>query len=70
MCHLATQHQCRGCAIYRANVCKLPRDPYIIKGERDTEKVFGRRVEDGQMVEEFIEHHRSLGIVSSEIKHG
>lgn len=41
--------QCRGAASFRANTCKLPRDPAVSVGPRD-EAVFGS-------AEEFIEHH-------------
>lgn len=32
--------QCKGAAIYRANVLKRPRDPEVARAERDTETVF------------------------------
>lgn len=42
--------QCRGAAIFRANVCKRPRDPEVIVGPVDRETVFAVSVQ-------FIEHH-------------
>jgi hypothetical protein len=58
-CHLTVREsgapwdevkQCRGAAIMRANVCKSPRNPKVIVGPTDTEKVF-------ETNEEFLEHH-------------
>lgn len=43
--------QCKGAAIFRANVLKLPRDPAIAVGPRDTDKVFSNNAE-------FITHHK------------
>lgn len=42
-------HQCAGIAIYRANVCKLPRDPEVMRLPPDHEAVFG--------FNEFQSHH-------------
>lgn len=42
--------QCRGSAIYRANVYKSPRNPAVVVGPSDTETVFA----DDR---EFLEHH-------------
>lgn len=62
MCHRTLRHgdhqftdpeirQCRGAAIFRANIFKTPRNPTAARAEeRDTETVF--RWDD-----EFIEHH-------------
>lgn len=44
--------QCRGAAIFRANVCKSPRDPEVAVGPADEERVF--RWDD-----EFLSHHDS-----------
>jgi len=52
--------QCAGMAIYRANVIKIPRDPAVLKLPQDKTSVFATPVE-------FVEHHRSLGLVSSEL---
>lgn len=52
--------QCAGMAIYRANVIKRPRDPAILILPVDREKVFATP-------DEFVTHHRSTGIVSSEL---
>lgn len=42
--------QCRGAAIYRANVCKLPRSDEVVVGPVDRESVFATP-------SQFIEHH-------------
>jgi len=42
--------QCRGAAIFRANVSKQPKNPTIETGPPDTESCFGSN-------EEFLEHH-------------
>ena len=42
--------QCRGAAIFRANVFKLPRNPQIVTGPADHDRVFSSN-------EEFITHH-------------
>ncbi len=44
--------QCRGAAIFRENVCKSPRNPSIVTGPADRDKVFVSNAE-------FIAHHRS-----------
>jgi len=44
--------QCRGAAIFRENRFKSPRDPAVVTGPRDTERVFATN-------EEFLEHHTS-----------
>ena len=44
--------QCKGAAIYRANVFKSPRDPQIAVGPADKELVF-----DDRTGTSFIEHH-------------
>lgn len=49
-CHTMTGVQCAGAAVYRANVCKLTRDPDNLRLPPDRAKVFGRPTE-------FIEHH-------------
>lgn len=43
--------QCRGAAIFRANVCKTPRNPNRAVGPEDKESVFASN-------DEFINHHR------------
>jgi hypothetical protein len=45
--------QCRGAAIYRANVGKMPRRPDVARLPADTERVFGWH--------EFKEHHTREG---------
>ncbi len=49
-CHVHPNVQCAGAAIYRANVCKLSRDPSILRLPADREAVFARSAE-------FLEHH-------------
>ncbi len=45
--------QCRGAAMYRANVAKRPRNPDVAVGPVDRELVFSRP-------DEFTTHHASL----------
>lgn len=45
--------QCRGSAIYRANVYKSPRNPQVVVGPQDTKTVFDS---DG----DFIAHHEQV----------
>ncbi len=49
-CHTRLGPQCAGAAIYRANVCKKPRDPEALKLPADREKVF-------TTPREFKDHH-------------
>lgn len=42
--------QCRGAAIFRANICKSPRDPEVVTGPVDKDAVFAS-------VAEFTAHH-------------
>ena len=42
--------QCRGAAVFRANVCKTPRNPSVAKGPENHEAVFSNN-------EEFVNHH-------------
>ena len=42
--------QCRGAAMFRANVCKNPRHEHIETGPHDTVRVFANN-------NEFLEHH-------------
>lgn len=44
--------QCKGAAIFRANICKLPRRPDIETGPVDRETVFASP-------QEFIDHHKN-----------
>lgn len=48
-CHVATGAQCAGVAIYRRNVCKLPRPPNLVL-PADRERCFATP-------EEFTDHH-------------
>jgi hypothetical protein len=47
--------QCRGAAIFRANVCKLPRDPRVVTGPMDTHAVFAANIE-------FLAHHARVRV--------
>lgn len=49
-CHCTTNMQCAGAAIFRANVCKVPKDARHLQCEPNTELVFA---DD----KEFIQHH-------------
>jgi hypothetical protein len=42
--------QCRGASIFRANICKMSRDPRVVNSEADHERVFSSP-------QEFIEYH-------------
>lgn len=44
-CHTTTNQSCAGLAIFRANVCKQPRDPKALRLPRDAVKVFVSDVE-------------------------
>jgi len=52
-CHTLRGPQCAGAAIYRANVCKMPRDRRVIRLPADKDAVFSN-------AREFIEHHERL----------
>ncbi len=55
-CHVISNQQCAGAAIYRANTCKSPRDPGALKLPKDAKKVFSAITGS-----DFIEYHsRSL----------
>lgn len=49
-CHTLTGAQCAGAAIYRANVCKRPRNPETLRLPADRDHVF-------ESPTEFLEHH-------------
>ena len=49
-CHALKGAQCAGAAIYRANVCKSPRDPNALRLPPNRETVFGNPAE-------FTAHH-------------
>src|SRR6478609_9415624 len=51
-CHTVLGPQCAGLAIYRANVCKIPRDPEALRLPKDCETVFASP-------NEFLDHHES-----------
>lgn len=44
-CHVLDGAQCAGAAIYRANVCKRPRDPGALLLPADRKRVFASPVE-------------------------
>jgi hypothetical protein len=50
-CHTLIGPQCAGSAIYRANVCKAPRDPDVLRLPKDKANVFASPTE-------FLEHHK------------
>lgn len=50
-CHTKVGPQCAGLAIYRANVCKVPREEDVLRLPGNTEHVFSTD-------EEFLAHHR------------
>jgi hypothetical protein len=49
-CHAIKGPQCAGLAIYRANMCKLPRDRAVLRLPADRETVFATPAE-------FLAHH-------------
>lgn len=49
-CHTLIGAQCAGSAIYRRNVCKLDRDPAVLRLEADRARVF-------RSPAEFLAHH-------------
>lgn len=51
--------QCRGAAIFRANVCKSPRRSDIVTGPPDTENVFATN-------DEFLAHHNQNRVLEVE----
>ncbi len=53
-CHTTFFAQCVGAAIFRSNVCKVPRDPSTLMLPRDTDRVFAHDVE-------FITYHTKDG---------
>ena len=50
-CHALKGPQCAGLAIYRANVCKTPRDKSVLRLPADRENIFASSAE-------FLEHHK------------
>lgn len=44
-CHTVSNQQCAGAAIFRANVCKMPRDPQILQLRKNTSLVFSSTME-------------------------
>jgi hypothetical protein len=60
-CHTKSfKAQCAGAAIFRDNICKLPRDPKALVLESDKVTVFAS---DAEM----IAHHRKHGKTSAEL---
>lgn len=51
-CHTKIGPQCAGLAVFRANICKTPRNPQALLLKRDTEKVFSWPAE-------FLKHHKA-----------
>lgn len=52
VCHVYSDVQCAGAAIYRANVCKAPRDRTLLELPPDRSIVFGSS-------SEFLAHHKA-----------
>jgi hypothetical protein len=50
-CHVVSNQQCAGAAIYRANVCKVPRRTDILQLPEDHVLVFSSLIE-------FVAHHK------------
>lgn len=50
-CHALKGPQCAGLAIYRGNICKLPRDREALVLDADRQSVFSNP-------DEFLEHHK------------
>lgn len=50
-CHVISNQQCAGIAIYRANVCKTPRYPGVLRLPANSTSVFSTPAE-------FIQHHQ------------
>lgn len=51
-CHTLIPQQCAGAAIYRANVCKVPRDKTQLQLPADEIRVFANQ-------QEFYDHHKT-----------
>jgi len=49
-CHTVSNQQCAGAAIYRANVCKDPRNREALRLPANKTRVFGQ-------ITEFLQHH-------------
>jgi hypothetical protein len=52
-CHTRTGAQCAGFAIFRTNICKVPRDPEALRLPADRETVFAT-------APEFLNYHHGL----------
>ena len=57
-CHAIIGPQCAGAAIYRANICKLPRDKTLLRLQADRLLVFGSPIE-------FAEHHCDTSVTAT-----
>lgn len=51
-CHVIVNRECAGAAIFRSNICKRPRDPYVLRLPANRDDVFSSPVE-------FQAHHTS-----------
>lgn len=58
-CHVFDGAQCAGAGIFRGNICKLPRDPGLLKLPADHKKVFSNGPQ-------FAEHHATVGPVEED----
>lgn len=52
-CHTLSGAQCAGLAIFRANICKVPRDPKAFRLPRDKKDCFATP-------NEFLDHHKDV----------
>jgi hypothetical protein len=52
-CHVLRGAECAGAAIFRANLCKLPREACVLTLPADRGAVFGNR-------DEFLAHHAKV----------
>jgi hypothetical protein len=50
-CHTTVGPQCAGLATFRANICKVSRDPIVLRVKQDEVNVFSS-------AQEFLDHHR------------
>lgn len=57
-CHVTTNAQCAGAAIYRGNVGKVPRDPDQLRLSKNTQLVFASPLE-------FLAHHQTKKVSSN-----
>ena len=56
-CHALLGVDCAGLAMYRANVCKRPRDPHALRLPADRQRVFANSIE-------FLQHHQRVAMLT------